>query len=172
MFAILVGMDIIVTAGKGEGKTLLSSFDAALQDAGVANYNLIQLSSIIPPHATIKLRKYITPPEEYGHKLYVVKAEMRSRESGKYIGAALGWYQLPDGKGVFVEHSEIGESEEAVKLLLTNKITYSLKDLCHFRQYPIHEGDLKMKLSVMKVTNAPATTLILAVYQAESWKIE
>ena len=44
-----VGMKIIVTSGTGEGPTSLAAFDAALLDAGVANYNLICLSSIIPP---------------------------------------------------------------------------------------------------------------------------
>lgn len=83
-------MNIYISSGKGQGKTLLSAFDAALFDAGVSNYNLLVLSSIIPPGSVIKQQKYKTPDNEYGHRLYVVMSENRSRESGRYIGAAIG----------------------------------------------------------------------------------
>lgn len=39
-------MHIYVTTGTGEGPTPLAAFDAALINAGVANYNLICLSSV------------------------------------------------------------------------------------------------------------------------------
>jgi arginine decarboxylase len=42
-------MQIHVSSGRGEGPTPLAAFDAALRDAGVSNYNLIALSSVIPP---------------------------------------------------------------------------------------------------------------------------
>src|SRR3989338_7464484 len=112
-------MNIHIVTGKGHGKTLLSAFDAALKDAGTYNYNLIYLSSIIPPGSVVNVSKMQEYTEQYGHRLYVVQAEARSRESGKYIGAALGWYQLPDGRGVFVEHAEIAETKKAVVENLT-----------------------------------------------------
>ena len=43
------GPDISVRTGTGSGRTLLSAFDSALLAAGVANFNLIALSSVIPP---------------------------------------------------------------------------------------------------------------------------
>ena len=83
-------MEINVVCGVGTGKTILSAFDSALKDAGVYNYNLITLSSIIPPGSkVIKAKRYESPPQEYGHKLYVVKAEYRSEEVGKYIAAGV-----------------------------------------------------------------------------------
>lgn len=45
---------IVVTAGVAECPTALSAFDAALMDAGIANYNLIYLSSVIPGGSVIK----------------------------------------------------------------------------------------------------------------------
>jgi arginine decarboxylase len=45
-------LEIQVTTGTGEGPTPLAAFDAALLDAGVANYNLILLSSVIPAGAS------------------------------------------------------------------------------------------------------------------------
>ena len=39
------GLDISITSGLGQGPTTLAAFDAALRDAGIANFNLIRLSS-------------------------------------------------------------------------------------------------------------------------------
>jgi arginine decarboxylase len=45
---------IQIATGTGAGPTPLGAFDAALLDAGVANYNLICLSSVIPPASAIR----------------------------------------------------------------------------------------------------------------------
>lgn len=42
-------MKIYIAPGKGVGATELGAFDAALNDSGIANFNLIRLSSVIPP---------------------------------------------------------------------------------------------------------------------------
>ena len=162
-------MDIVVTTGKGTGKTPLSAFDAALKDAGVHNYNLIILSSIIPPKTTIKVQKYLTPKSEYGNRLYVVKAEIRSGKSGQYVGAAVGWHQLPDGRGVFVEHETVGETEAAVTAGLKSDVKHSVMDLCRSRKFPVNESKIKMAISVTEVKDLPASALVLAVYKSERW---
>ena len=163
-------MIITITAGKGHAKTLLSAFDAALKDAGVHNYNLIRLSSIVPPDTKISVRKYETPPQEYGYRLYAVQAEIRSRESGKYIGAALGWYQFPDGRGLFVEHEETGETKKAVESNLAENVRKSLSELCKHRGTHFNETLMLMKSSIVKVKDSPACTLVLAVYKAQGWE--
>jgi arginine decarboxylase len=40
----------VLVKGVGSGATELNAFDRALQQARVGNYNLIRLSSILPPH--------------------------------------------------------------------------------------------------------------------------
>lgn len=163
-------MNIFVTFGKGQGKTLISAFDAALKDAGVANYNLITLSSIIPPHSRIIVRRYETPLEDYGKRLYVVKAELRSRESGKHIGAALGWYQIEDKRGVFVEHEEVGETKKAVQSNLDEEVHSSLRDVCRARGYSLDEKRMKIKMCITQVKDSPASALVIAVYKSEGWE--
>ena len=102
-------MNIPLVTGVGVGSTLLSAFDDALLACGVLNYNLIPLSSVIPPASTVvPVPRYTSPADEHGHRLYVVKAEMRSDQAGTQIGAGIGWYQWGDGRGVFVEHETIG----------------------------------------------------------------
>lgn len=166
-------MDIKVVSGIGKGKTTLSAFDAALKEAGVYNYNLITLSSIIPPGSKVtRIDKFETPPEEYGYRLYVIKAEVRSEEAGKYISAGLGWYQLKDNKGVFVEHEIKGETKVAVKSEIETRIRNSLKDLCRFRGIKFEESRIKSTVAITQIKNSPTSVLVLAVYESEGWRNE
>lgn len=163
-------MDIFVVTGVGTGKTTLSAFDGALKDAGVFNYNLIPLSSVIPPGSkVIKARNYETPEAEYGYKLYIIKAEIRSYEIGKYLAAGLGWYQWDDGRGVFVEHEIIGETRVAVESEIKLRIKNSLHDLCDNRKVKFSEKKVKSKIIVAQIKNQPTSVLAFAVYQPESW---
>ena len=164
-------MTIYLTSGIGNGRTLLSAFDAALFDAGVSNYNLLPLSSIIPPNSIVKQKKFQAPDTDYGHKLYVVMSDNRSRESGRYIGSALGWCQEDDGRGVFVEHSSTENSEEAVRAHLESEVKQSLADLCRQRGYSFTPKKMNLKMSVTKVIDSPTCTLVIAVFQAESWEV-
>lgn len=163
-------MEIIVVSGVGRGRTTLSAFDSALKDAGVYNYNLITLSSIIPPGSkVVKVKRYESPSEEYGYKLYVVKAEIRSEEVGKYIAAGIGWYQLEDDRGIFVEHEIKGETRVAVESEINLRIKNSLKDLTKFRRIKFDESKVKSLISLTQIKDSPTSVLVLAVYQSEGW---
>lgn len=43
----------IVTSGAGTGSTPLNAFDKALLNAGIGNFNLIKVSSVLPPLANV-----------------------------------------------------------------------------------------------------------------------
>ena len=47
-------MKIDIVWGRSEGKTLLSAFDKALVKAGIHNFNLIPLSSVIPQNSVVE----------------------------------------------------------------------------------------------------------------------
>ncbi len=162
---------IAVISSVGTGKTLLSAFDAALNNAGVSNYNLLVLSSVIPPNSVIKkIKKYTTPSDEFGHKLYVVRAEMRSNEAKKWLAAGVGWYQLEDGRGLFVEHELIGDTKLASTTDLEELIKNSLHDLCDFRGIPFNIDNVQIQTSIAQVKDKPMCVLVIAVYQSEGWK--
>lgn len=164
-------MKIYIVSAIGEGETPLSAFDSALQKTGVYNYNLLPLSSVIPPNSELVMsEQYNSPEHEYGHKLYVVKAEMRSDHVGKWVGAGLGWFQLADGRGVFVEHETTGDTEDVVRSILTKSITRSVSDLCTFRGYEFTQEDIKMHIVAGEVKLHPVCALALAVYQSEGWR--
>ena len=52
---------IALSGGIGEGATELDAFDAALCDAGVGNYNLVCVSSILPPKCQVVRLREVPP---------------------------------------------------------------------------------------------------------------
>src|SRR3989344_4184022 len=96
-----------ITDGTGAGDTPLSAFDAALFNAGIANYNLVHLSSIIPPGYEPRIEKLNwNGADDAGSRLYVVIASQTEIEHGKEAWAGLGWVLAEDQSlGLFVEHT-------------------------------------------------------------------
>lgn len=167
------GFLITVMSAVGAGQTPLSAFDAALHRCGVESYNLLVLSSVIPPSSEVVVcDRYQAPGAEYGHKLYVVKAEMRSHTHGAVIAAGLGWWQHHDGRGVFVEHEAAGEGVSPAEMeeALTVQITASLRDLARVRGVALTPNQVRMHVVSTRVESLPACALVVAVYQSEGWR--
>lgn len=165
-------LEIAIAGATGQGRTLLSAFDAALWRCGVHDYNLIPLSSVIPPasHVT-RCQRYEPQDRAFGHRLYVVKAEARSAEEGAVIGAGLGWLQWGDARGVFVEHEvqARGQPRAEVETTLAHQITDSLGDLARRRGVPFVAEQAGMHVVSTVVGALPACALVLAVYQSQGW---
>lgn len=155
---------IQVAAGVGEGPTKLAAFDAALCDAGVANFNLIYLSSVIPPHSDIQVSVdgSVRVEGEWGDRLYVVMAEQRTDVMGEEAWAGVGWVQQEhDGRGLFVEHHGFSE------LKVRGDIEASLGALCDARAGEF--GPVGMAVSGVTCEALPACALVVAVFGAEPW---
>jgi arginine decarboxylase len=157
-------MNIKVTYGKGEGLTKLSAFDKALYDAGIANYNLITLSSVIPKNSEVVIEKVDFNQKEHGYKLYVVLSKCVETTIGKEAWAGLGWVTQDNntGKGLFVEHS--GSSEEEVKELINN----SLESMKEYR--PEEHGKINIQTVGIKCKDKPVCSVVAAVYKSENWE--
>lgn len=160
-------MKIHLATGIGTGPTSLAAFDAALNDAGIANYNLIRLSSVIPPDTEIVVHDKGPIPVEvmpggWGDRLYVVMAEERVDTPNEEAWAGIGWVQEKGtGKGLFVEHE--GNSEKAVR----SDIQQSLVALMATRN--VDFGEIHMKVVGRSCSHAPICALTAAVYQASGW---
>jgi arginine decarboxylase len=158
-------MIIDIVTGAGTGRTELAAFDAALFNAGVANYNLLCLSSVIPPGTNLKIHKskLTDMPGEWGDRLYVVMAEMRVSDPGVEAWAGIGWVQeKKSGKGLFVEHH--GLSEKTVRW----DIEHSLKSLNETRG--VDFGAIQMVVRGGICTNKPFCALVTAVYETAEWE--
>ena len=132
-------MKLYLASAIGRGSTELGAFDAALFGAGVANLNLVRLSSVIPPGSDI-IQVERCPFEQngrWGDRLYAVYAEQRTTTPGEQVWAGVGWCQDREtGQGLFVEHH--GDREQPVR----DQITASLTDLQAIRGLdlgPIHK---------------------------------
>ncbi len=159
-------MKIYITSGIGAGPTKLAAFDAALNVAGVANYNLIRLSSVVPLDTSIILLNTALPardlPGKWGDRLYIVLSEKRVDTPNIEAWAGLGWVQdKKSGKGLFVEHD--GENEAAVR----RDITQSLEALMATRN--VNFGPIQMKVVGQVCKHAPVCALAVAVFQASNW---
>lgn len=158
-------MRIEIRAGAGVGPTELAAFDTALHDAGVANFNLLHLSSVIPPKSEISLPDNARPlavTGKWGDRLYVVMAENRTSTPGTEIWSGVGWVQdIETGEGLFVEHC--GPSESHVR----NEINASLATLAKTRHRDL--GEVHMLLKGTVCHDMPACALVVAVYEAEAW---
>lgn len=159
------GMTITVRTGTGSGPTHLAAFDAALRVAGVADRNLVRLSSIIPPGATIEVTPDPPPcPGGWGDRLYVVLAEERIERPHEEAWAGIAWCQdLDTGQGLFVEHE--GHSKHQVEADLVSSIeAISVARPGHRWSEP--------HLAITGVTceNEPVCALAVACYQADPWR--
>jgi arginine decarboxylase len=105
---------IRVVWGDGVGPTEKAAFDAALADAGLHQYNLRRLSSVIPADATIERAGTAPDLGPTGTVLDVVLAEQTS-PPGARASAGLAWAR-DDSGGVFYE---VGDTDpETVTELL------------------------------------------------------
>ncbi len=155
-------MRILVTAGTGTGPTPLAAFDAALLSCGVANNNLIHLSSIIPPDSTVERATFVAPDDEYGHRLYVVMARREELELGNQAWAGLGWTQEPrNGRGLFVE--AVGGSETAVR----ESIHATLASMMASRGRGY--GPMECEVIGIECHGEPVSALAIAAYTSEGW---
>ncbi len=158
-------MKIHIASGLGSGPTTLAAFDSALAHARFANYNLICLSSVIPPKTEIIVHEKHLPklPGEWGDRLYVVMAEQREMVPNREAWAGIGWVQDKEtGKGLFVEHH--GSSEKTVR----EDIRDSLNALMATRN--VDFGDMHMKVVGRMCHKEPICSLVVAVYQASDWE--
>lgn len=157
-------MEIHIASGTAEGPTELAAFDAALYAAGVANFNLIALSSVIPPKSKVVeyADKIAEIKGEWGDRLYVVKAEYRTSVPGVEAWAGIGWViDEETGKGLFVEHE--GANKEQVERHIEN----SLQALMTTRE--INFGKIHMKVDGIVCEHDPVCAVVIAVYKSEAW---
>ena len=110
----LVPKKIFFTSGVGVHKEKLNSFEMALRDAKIAQYNLVRISSIFPPNCEVVDRdegtKFLLP----GQVVFCVLSEVSSNEPSRRVGATIGVAMPADRNhyGYISEHHAFGQSEK------------------------------------------------------------
>lgn len=110
----LVPKYIFFTRGVGHHREKLRSFEYALENAGIAKYNLVSVSSIIPPQCKIIPKEKGLKTLQDGQILFGVFAKCRSNENRRLLAASIGC-ALPSDKntyGYISEHDGYGQTAE------------------------------------------------------------
>ena len=109
-----VASRIFFTRGVGKHRHNLESFEAALRDAGIAQFNLVKVSSIFPPRCKIVSTKAGLALLKPGQIVYCVMAEARTDEPNRLASAGIGLAVPRDGEhyGYIAEHHGYGVTEK------------------------------------------------------------
>jgi len=128
-----------VTKGKGQDKDAIhpGSYDAAVRDAKMENWNGVGYTSLLPPDA-----KQVPIPENYlhGSELMMIMARCDCNK-GQKANAALGkaWVCNEKGDkvgGLVAEYSKIGETID--EKIAVETLRKSLNRMFKRRKYPSH----------------------------------
>lgn len=157
-------LPIRVARATGAGPTQLAAFDAALRGAGAADFNLVRLSSVIPPAALVgEVPAPMHVRGEWGDRLYAVYAEWRASEPGQQAWAGVGWLQDPvTGRGVFVEHEGTDESDVRADISASLGALRAGRDVDFGPAHAVVQGTT--------CRDQPVCALVIAVYEHETWR--
>ncbi len=103
-----------MVSGAGTGDTALTAFDAAVLNAGIGNFNLVKVSSIVPPNC----RREEAPPEAFlnpGSIVHCAFAHGTVKHGDQPVSAAVGVAlpERPDEIGVVMEIAIPSDEDEA-----------------------------------------------------------
>lgn len=117
----LVPTKAFLTKGVGRHKYQLKSFEEALRQAGVAQQNLVQVSSILPPKCKIISRDRGLDRLTPGQICYCVMARADTNEHGRLVASSVGiavpkdetkWGYLSEVHGHGMNQSEAADMSE------------------------------------------------------------
>ena len=109
----MVPKQLFLTKGMGRHKEKLTSFEMALRAAGIAQYNLVKVSSIFPPECKIISKERGLKFLSSGEIVFCVMSENSSNEAHRLIASSIG-LAIPKEKaeyGYLSEHHSFGQKE-------------------------------------------------------------
>ena len=108
------GKALFLTKGVGKHREQLTSFELALRDARIAEFNIVRVSSIFPPGCKVisvqEGLRQLTP----GQIVYAVMYDNATNEPHRLVAASVG-LAIPANKdqhGYLSEHKSFGETDQ------------------------------------------------------------
>jgi arginine decarboxylase len=142
----------------------LAAFDAALHAAGVAGYNIVQLSSVIPPNAVVR---EVSGSDQVkgaeGDIAYCVYAAAYASTPGQQAWAGVAWALPQDasGAGLFVERA--GGSEAVVR----HELDATLQTMALTRGHVYRAAGQAVSSAVC--VDHPVCAVVVATYGTVGW---
>lgn len=147
ILANMIPRKAFMVKGVGVHKDKLASFELALRDAGIEKYNLVSVSSILPPNCIIVDREEGLPELKPGAIVHCVLARNQTNEAERLMAAAIGTAIPVHSKhkyGYISEHHSFGEDEitageyaedlAATMLATTLGIEFNVESAWHERE--------------------------------------
>ena len=109
----MVPKEAFVTKGVGKNKNKLTSFEMALRNAKIAEYNLVRVSSIFPPHCKLISKSAGLKKMNPGQIVFCVMSENATNEPNRLIASSVGFAIPKDTNryGYLSEHHSFGETD-------------------------------------------------------------
>jgi len=110
----MIPQKVFFTKGVGRHKEKLQSFELALRDAGIAQLNLVNVSSIFPPGCKMISREKGAVELKPGQITFVVMARVETNEPNRLVSASIGLALPAEGEnyGYLSEHHAFGMTEK------------------------------------------------------------
>src|SRR5487761_51272 len=109
-----IGNGIFLTKGVGKHREKLSSFELALRDARIAEFNLVRVSSIFPPGCKVISIQDGLKLLSAGQIVYAVMYDNSTNEPHRLIASSVG-LAIPADKeqyGYLSEHKSFGQTDQ------------------------------------------------------------
>lgn len=163
--ATTINGEMPILKATGTGRTALSAFHNALVKLSLGHYNLLRLSSVVPPGTLLDSTGNAPAPSgAWGDRLYCVYADQRTTTPGEEAWAGIGWVQRSSsGGGFLVEHE--GGSEDFV----TDSILTSLQDMVQDSAEEFSAPHFVVNGALC--TGEPVCSLVIAPFEIAPWPL-
>lgn len=150
---------IRVAWGSAAGPTATAAYDAALAEANVHDYNLVTVSSVIPPGPAVE--RVGTAPDlgPAGNALTVVQSRETLRpgaDESAVVG--VGWVRSESGRGLFYEES--GADRESVVATIREGLAAGQ----HLREWSFDDDPTVQTATADPRPDAHACAVVVAAY--------
>lgn len=109
-----VASKLFLTRGVGVHKEKLVSFELALRNCGIAQFNLVRVSSIFPPNCKIVTKREGLKLLQPGQVVHAVLAQLATNEPRRLLASSIG-VAIPrdrDQFGYLSEFEDYGVTDE------------------------------------------------------------
>ena len=144
--------EYFITKGKGESTAgseglpyETGSYDAALNDAGIENSNVIEYTSVIPTEAKQIPREEVLKRINWGEVLECIKAQSNGKRGSK-VSAAVMTTTIVDPKGKYLGGFACEYSGSGTKSDAENSLAQSIAGMIKRRGY----GNIKCNIQMYK----------------------
>ena len=174
----LVPHRLPVLGATASARTSLAAFHRALVAMGLGHYNLVRLSSVIPPSTEVGVGRPARGPALparwrgprpddfvdgfHGDRVYCVYAHHETDVPGEEVWAGVGWAQRVDGQGGYLD-AHHGATTDAVR----SEICTSLADMT--ADEVVEFAPPRWLLEGVLCEDAPVCALVVVPYAVVGW---